>query len=282
MTDNGAKCSGCPEEYGCSKQGQLDLRLRRKKTYQLQYELGTSFLPGKELDFKILIKNTSSPIDFDNIRVPLHLSKELISYFPKAKQDGDIMLDLGCGDAVHREVCEHAGFEYLGLDYDSSDALILGDAHALPFKDNSFSFMLSVAVLEHIRYPFVMMKEAYRVLKPGCKLIGTVAFLEPLHGVSFYHHTHLGTFNSLQFAGFNIEHIASNPRWPGLKALASMKLFPHLPQQILDLLILPLYWLHRAWWKLGYFITRSEKSSEQSRILHTTGSFSFIAHKPDK
>ncbi len=277
--DNGAKCPDCREEYGYSKQGQLDLRLQRKKSYQLQFGLGTSFLPGEDADFGVLRKNASSPIDFANIKIPLHLTEELISYFPKTEQNGDIMLDLGCGKAIHREVCRHTGFEYLGFDYSLPDALILGDAHSLPFKDNSFGFVLSIAVLEHIQYPFVMMKEAYRGLKPGGKFIGTVAFLEPLHGVSFYHHTHLGTFNSLQFAGFKIEHIAPSAKWSGLTALASMKLFPRLPRFISELLIFPLYLLHRIWWKLGYLITHSNRASEKFRILNITGAFSFIAHK---
>lgn len=277
--DDGAKCPDCHEEYIYSNDGHLDLRLRKKKLSQFQFEIGVNPLLGKDFDFNILQKNTSPQIDFTEIKTPWHLNEALMSYFPKAKRNDSIMLDLGCGSGVHREVCEHAGFEYVGLDYDSPDALILGDAHALPFKNNSFDFILSVAVLEHIRYPFIMMKETYRVLKPRGKFIGTVAFLEPFHGNSFYHHTHLGTFNSLQSAGFDIKYIAPSACWSVLVAQANMSLFPKLPRLISKLLVLPLYLLHRIWWRLGYLITHSNKVSEKCRILHTTGVFFFIANK---
>lgn len=282
MTDNGAKCSNCHEEYVYSTDGQLDLRLREKKLYQLQFELGTNLLLKKDFEFKPLQKCISPQVDFSNIRVPRHLSKELMSYFPKAKRNDSLMLDLGCGSTVHREVCEHAGFEYVGIDYDSPDAPILADAHSLPFKDNSFEFILSIAVIEHIRYPFVMMSEAYRVVKPGGRFIGSVAFLEPFHGDSFYHHTHLGTFNSLQFANFDIEHIAPSTKWSVLMAQASMGLFPKLPCIISKLLVLPVYLLHRIYWKLGYLITHSDKANEINRVLISTGSFAFIASKREE
>ena len=55
----------------------------------------------------------------------------------------------------------------MGADYaDSSKALVLADAHALPFKDNTFDFILSVAAMQLFRFPFVVMKVTHRVLKP--------------------------------------------------------------------------------------------------------------------
>jgi SAM-dependent methyltransferase len=278
--DNGAKCKDCQAEYIYSNKGQLDLRLQRRKSYHLQLVLGTKLLPDEGFDFKILQKNPSPQVDFTKIKVPHHLTGELISYFPKAKRNRSVMLDIGCGRTIHREVCEHAGFEYVGFDIDSPDALILGDAHAIPFKADSFEFILSIAMLEHIRYPFVAMNELYRILKPGGKFIGTVAFLEPFHGDSFYHHTHFGTFNSLKTAGFNIEHIAPNKDWPVLIAQAKMSLFPNLPGLISRYLILPLHLLHRVWWNLAYLIThRSVNEGERRRMLLTAGSFFFIATK---
>ena len=168
-------------------------------------------------------------------------------------------------------------FEYVGLDYKSDYAPILGDAHSLPFKDKFFEFILSVAVLEHIRFPFLMMKEAYRVLQPRGKFIGTVAFLEPFHNSSFYHHTHLGTYNSLQEGGFEITHIAPNETWSALTALADMVLFPRMPRLLSRAIVTPVQIAHRTWWKIGGMFSR--EASDNMRMIHTAGSFTFIAVK---
>ena len=204
-------------------------------------------------------------------------SKEMLSYFPKAKENGSLVLDLGSGSTAHREVCEYAGFEYMDSDYKSPETPMLGDAHALPLKDECFELILSMAVLEHIRFPFAMMREAYRVLKTGGMFIGTVSFLEPFHDNSFYHHTHLGTYNSIHQAGFQIEHIAPSEIWTVLVAQARMGLFPKMPRLFTKLLVLPLHCLHVLWWKIGRKFRHD--ASEENRINCTTGAFVYIASK---
>ncbi|CCK81825.1 class I SAM-dependent methyltransferase [Desulfobacula toluolica] len=274
--DQNIMCIHCHSDYKSTESGALDFRLQKKKEYPCKFTLGTPLLPEQGFKFNVLQKNNNPQVDFSDINVPFHLTKELISYFPRAKTDNSLMLDLGCGSTIHREVSEYAGFEYLGLDYESKECQLLGDAHSLPFKDDSFEFILSIAVLEHIRFPFVMMKEAYRVLKPNGIFIGTVAFLEPFHGDSFYHHTHLGTYNSLQAGGFKIEKLCPSAEWSVLTAQANT-LFPKMPRFLTNSILMPVNIFHKIWWRIGSFF--SKKALEETRIQNTTGAFTFIARK---
>lgn len=55
------------------------------------------------------------------------------------------------------------------------------DAHSLPYDDNSFDCVILQEVLEHLKKPWVVMDEVYRVLKEGGVVIATVPFLYPHH-----------------------------------------------------------------------------------------------------
>ena len=134
-----------------------------------------------------------------------------------------------------------------------------------------------MAVLEHIRYPHIMMREAYRVLKPHGKLIGSVSFLEPFHGDSYYHHTQLGAINTLQYGGFKIEKLAPSEKWSVLNAQASMALFPRMPEIIAQSIVYPLQLLHKFWWKISSLITPT--ANNHNRIIKTTGAYTFIVTK---
>jgi SAM-dependent methyltransferase len=51
----------------------------------------------------------------------------------------------------------------------------------LPFKDNSFDAVISIAVLEHVKDPWQCAREILRVLKPGGDLMCCVPLLQPVH-----------------------------------------------------------------------------------------------------
>lgn len=276
-TSKGVKCLQCEKEYETNENNQIDFRLKEHKKYNICLILGEQELLYKNFNKVKLLKkfNTNSNNKSIQKNIPLHLSKELINQFPNPNDNNSNMLDLGCGKGIHRKICEFLGFKYLGIDYKTKEADILGDAHALPFKDNSFEFVLSMAVLEHIQHPVVMMNEVYRVLKPGGVFIGSVSFLEPFHEDSFYHHTILGVLNSIESANFQVEFISPSSKWNGLFAFAQMSLFPMLPGFISRFIVLPLNILHTSWWKAMYLILRNKKVNKLNRLLRTTGSFYF-------
>ena len=74
---------------------------------------------------------------------------------------------------------------------------MIGVAEVLPFGDNAFDAVISVAVLEHVRDPFGAAQEIIRVLKPGGKLFCCVPFLQPFHGYPnhYYNMSHVGLAN---------------------------------------------------------------------------------------
>jgi len=234
------------------------------------------------------IKPNPSPL-FDVDSVHLHsgltygnrLTRELLTHFPRVTTPGGLMLDLG-SNSNHdfAELCRGTNLEYVGFDYKGEKPELLGDAHSLPFQDNVFEFVLSLAVLEHLRHPLVAIKEVHRILKPGGLFIGTVAFLEPFHQDSFYHHTHLGIYNLLVTTGFEIRQIEPNLNWNGIQAIAKMSSFPGLPRKVTNLLFCMIRAMTRICSIIDYIPGKTPGERKMLRYLYTTGGFRFIAVKP--
>ena len=280
QTVAGAVCNGCSLQYQYTGAVALDLRLKKARKYGLEVEIGTPPFFDDSLQVEPMKAATNPQVDSGDMDVPVNMTRELMSYFPRAKTQTSLMLDLACGHAVHKGIIEHAGFEWVGADYDESrKASVLADAHALPFEDNTFECILSVAAIHLFRYPLVVMKEAHRVLKPNGLFLGTVAFLEPFHDGGFYHHTHLGAINSLRFGGFKVEKLAPSVQWSALTAQASMGLFPKMPIFMSRSIVYPVQLFHKAWWQLGSMVTHNPNAEKNVRIRNNTAAFSFVASK---
>lgn len=139
-------------------------------------------------------KKLLDEVKIDYNRIAGHFSKTRAYFWPDAKfllnyiKEGDLVLDLGCGNGRAFRQIKERGAEYIGVDF--SEELIkeakfihteadfrVGNALQLPFVDEFFDKIYCFAVLHHIpskqlRKEF--MEEAQRVLKPGGSLILTV------------------------------------------------------------------------------------------------------------
>lgn len=76
-------------------------------------------------------------------------------------------------------------FEYAGLRYQP-----LSDAVRLPYPDGSFDGVIASGVLEHVPMDYESLKELYRVLKPGARLI--VSYLPNAASVEEWRLRHRG------------------------------------------------------------------------------------------
>jgi SAM-dependent methyltransferase len=120
--------------------------------------------------------------------VSSHFYGPTVQNFLNALGDGAMVLDAGAGfrklpypNVVNLEI----------YDYPSTD--ILAVSEQLPFLDGCFDAVLSLAVLEHVRDPFLSAREIARVLKPSGKLFTIVPFLQAEHGYPSHY------FNATRF-----------------------------------------------------------------------------------
>ena len=137
---SGVACAGCAETYTYSSSGALDLRLRRPKQQSVEFMINSPLI-GDSTWSSPLAGATSSE------------SQWYKQHWPKPPEKPSVALELGCADILQKTTLEQSGFEYLGVDYDAIHAQMLVDAHALPFSDNSFPFIIASQVLEHLSAP---------------------------------------------------------------------------------------------------------------------------------
>lgn len=114
---------------------------------------------------------------------------------------GGKVLDVGCGRGNFLARMESLGFDIYGteLTEDSaarsrnkfSERIFTGDLTSLNLKESSFDMITLWHVVEHLRAPQLALKEAWRLLKPGGRIVlaqpNIASFQAALGGTKWFH-----------------------------------------------------------------------------------------------
>lgn len=126
-----------------------------------------------------------------------------------SKYIGETIYDLGCGEMPYKDYFLQFAKRYVGVDW--SDTLhklkadIVADLNEkLPIDPEVAETVVSISVLEHLREPQTMLNEAFRILKPGGRIILQVPWQWWVHEVpyDYFRFTPYGLKYLMSKAGF--------------------------------------------------------------------------------
>jgi len=220
-------------------------------------------------------------------------SNRVVSWFPKPqytrfrnlklfewmnqKAPGKIVLNLGSGIG-HFDHYLSKDIKPINLDISPSvlDVDIIADAHFLPFKDSSFDIVYSIAVLEHLKRPWAVADEIFRVLHPGGHVVLDLPFLNVIHDEGdYFRFTDKGIRSLFDSNRFEVvfEQVGS-----GGGSFLSVFLLEYF-QQFIPSRYLKIFWrlTMRYFTCLIRYLDVAIDSSKSLRI--TANSFSFIGRK---
>lgn len=119
-------------------------------------------------------------------------------------EPGIKIIDCGAGECKYKQYCSHLDYvsqdfcEYKGNEqntglqtgvWDTSKIDIVSDITCIPVENESFDVVLCTEVFEHIPHPELALKEFYRILKKGGKLILTAPFASLTHFAPYHYCT---------------------------------------------------------------------------------------------
>jgi len=139
--------------------------------------------------------------------------RSAVEHFAKTLPPGAKVLDVGCGMQPYKQFFSHVN--YIGLDVwvsgreaHEKTADIYFHGENIPMDSESVDSVLCTEVLEHSVNPDILIREMYRVLRPGGRLCITVPFIWGLHEqpYDFRRYTPFGLAKLIEKYGFLVDH----------------------------------------------------------------------------
>ena len=96
----------------------------------------------------------------------------------------DKILDAGAGTKQYEHFFSHCNYESCDSEspfWKDIKHTFYCDLHNIPVNDNNYDFILCTQVLEHVESPELVLKEFYRILRPGGQIVITVPYCWALH-----------------------------------------------------------------------------------------------------
>ena len=133
-------------------------------------------------------------------RYPYQLARFLTERYHIEK--GSKLLDVGCGRGDFLHGFQKCGIRVMGVDgAKRNEPHFVGgvdlEKDRLPFRDNSIDVVFSKSVLEQLHDPGNMLTEAYRVLKPGGRIITMVPDWQTCMYIYYDDHTHVQPYTQV-------------------------------------------------------------------------------------
>jgi len=164
----------------------------------------------------------------------------------------------------------------LDISFSKKNLQVIADAHFLPFKSDCLDIVYSIAVLEHVRKPWIVADEIFRVLCPGGHVVLELPFLNVIHDEhDYFRFTDSGIRSLFDSNRFEVvfEQVGS-----GGGSFLSVFLLEYFQQFIPSKVLKTLWRLTMRYFTclFKYF----DRAIDSSKILRVTAnSFSFIGKK---